>query len=288
MISRALFAKFKRSCTVPDVDDNLLGVHGDARHPLGLLVTDVLVDELEDETQEAVEVLRSDHGDVAAGRGWVGIVWALVPPRRKVGAHERQQDVNDMRELWKRSHHQLSSFQKKIKKIQMIYRKFKPHLLFTGVILGLPDKLVHFLQLRLQVRHALLQPGDDLLRLERLLRESRSHHGVRVELVERGLEEGHREGGGHGGEARADAGAVGVDLHPEELLGPRKAETGAQRVEALDDLVAGDLDLVDEEVASEVVGGEVVEGRDEDGDLGTEFSGIPSAKFQQICILLKE
>ena len=62
-------------------------------------------------------------------------------------------------------------------------------------------------------------------------------------------------------------GTVGVDLHAEELLGARESEVGAERVEALDDLVAGDLDLVDEEVAPEVVGREVVEGRDEHGDL---------------------
>ena len=88
--------------TVPDVDDDLLRVHGDARHPLCLLVADVLHDEFEDEAEEAVEVLRGDHGDVAAGRGGVGVVRALAPPRRKVSAHERQQDVDDVREFCKR------------------------------------------------------------------------------------------------------------------------------------------------------------------------------------------
>ena len=84
-------------------------------------------------------------------------------------------------------------------------------------------------------------------------------------------------------------GAVGVYLHAEELLGARQAEVGAQRVEALDDLVAGDLDLVDEEVAAKVVGGQVVEGGDEDGDLRGEFGGIlpyvPSRNIQGIVSL---
>ena len=81
-----------RICTrnIPDIDDDLLSVHGDARHPLCLLVADVLRDELEDEAEETVEVLRGDHGDVAARRGGVGVVRALAPPGRKVGAHERQ------------------------------------------------------------------------------------------------------------------------------------------------------------------------------------------------------
>ena len=74
-------------------------------------------------------------------------------------------------------------------------------------------------------------------------------------------------------------GSVGVDLHAEELLGARESEVGAERVEALNDLVAGDLDLVDEEVAAKVVGGEVVEGRNEDGDLRRRSDFSPSSRF---------
>ena len=127
--------------------------------------------------------------------------------------------------------------------------------------MGFVPVVVEFLHILVKLGHQALhlwhigvEPRRHLLGFQAAIRETRSQDRVRVELAERGLEEGHREGGGHGGEARADAGAVGVDLHPEELLGPRKAETGAQRVEALDDLVAGDLDLVDEEVAAKVVG----------------------------------
>ena len=58
--------------------------------------------------------------------------------------------------------------------------------------------------------------------------------------------------------------------HANELLGLGEGQVRADCVQALQDLVARDLDLVDEEVVAVVVDGEVVECRDEDGDQDLE------------------
>lgn len=55
------------------------------------------------------------------------------------------------------------------------------------------------------------------------------------------LEEGHGEGGGEGGQAGADGRAVVPDAGPDEPARPGQGQVGAEPVQALGDLVAGDL-----------------------------------------------
>ena len=82
--------------------------------------------------------------------------------------------------------------------------------LLTRVVLALADEPVDLLELRLEVGDALLQARHHLLRLQRPLREPRPHHRVRVELVERRLQERHRERRRHRRQARPDASGGGL------------------------------------------------------------------------------
>lgn len=99
-------------------------------------------------------------------------------------------------------------------------------------------------------------------------------------LTEAGLEEGDGEGGGERGEARADGGAVGADLAAHELARLRQRQVGADRVKAVEDLVARHLDLVDDEVLAVLVHGQVVERRDQHGHEDLEYVLQRRARLQ--------
>ncbi len=107
--------------------------------------------------------------------------------------------------------------------------------------LPLLDEPLDLLQLHLQLRHPLRQPGDGLLRLQRPLGEPGPRDGERVVVGHARLEEGHGEGGGEGCQAGADGRSVVPDAGPDEPARPGQGKVGAEPVQALGDLVAGDL-----------------------------------------------
>ena len=120
------------------------------------------------------------------------------------------------------------------------------------------------------------------------LSKSRSGDRVRIKLAQLRLEEGHGERGRDGSQTSSNGSSVSRDLSPQELLCFGQSQISSDDVEAFDDLVAGHLDLVDEQVGAVLVHGEVVEGRDENRNQNLENVFQRSASFQVSAAKVRE
>jgi len=69
------------------VDDDLLRIGGDARHPWCVLVADVLLDELQHVLQQLIHVVAGDHADVGT-LGRIQVIGSLRPPEGQVGTEQ--------------------------------------------------------------------------------------------------------------------------------------------------------------------------------------------------------
>ena len=130
---------------------------------------------------------------------------------------------------------------------------------------GLVPVVVEFLHIFVKLRHQAfhlrhigVEPRRHLLGFQAAIRETRSQDRVRVELAERGLKEGHREGGGKGGEDCSYGGTISGDVRPDKLLGFGELKVCANDEKAFTDPPTGHLDFINKEVLSVFKGTQVV------------------------------
>ena len=132
---------------------------------------------------------------------------------------------------------------------------------FIPVVVEFLHILVELRHQALHLRHIGVEPCRHLLGFQAAIRETRSQDRVRVELAERGLKEGHWEGGGKSGEDCSYGGTISGDVCPDELLGLGELKVCANDEEAFTDPPTGHLDFINKEVLSVFKGTQVVKRR---------------------------
>ena len=103
---------------------------------------------------------------------------------------------------------------------------------FILVVVEFLHILVELCHQALHLRYIGVEPCRHLLGFQAAIRETRSEDRVRVELAQRGLKEGYREGGGKGREDCSYGGTISGNVCPDELLGLGELKVCANDEEA--------------------------------------------------------